>query len=92
VASTATPGARNIADGSFEMLVDAHWPPPPDPPQRDPRWNRLAWPVLVVMFLVAAYVTPPLVGFFCVWAALYCVVQSGASLIPKVGGLRDYKQ
>jgi hypothetical protein len=74
------------------MLVDARWPPPEPPPRRELPWPQLKWPVLVVVFLVAAYVTPPLVGFFCVWAALYCAVECGCSLIPKVGGLRDYKQ
>jgi hypothetical protein len=73
------------------MLVDARWPPP-DPPQHDRHRPRLKWPVLVVAFLVAAYVTPPVVGFFCVWAALYCAVECGCSLMPKVGGLRDYRQ
>jgi hypothetical protein len=73
------------------MLVDARWPPP-EPPPSEPQWPRLKWPALVVVFLVAAYVTPPLVGFFCVWAALYCVIECGVRLIPKVGGMRDYKQ
>jgi hypothetical protein len=77
------------------MLVDARWPPPDPPPRRgrpDFPWTQLKWPALVVLFLVGGYLTPPLVGFLCLCAALYCFAECARYLRPTVGGMRDYKQ
>ena len=76
------------------MLVDASWQPPdPDPHRRRSfRWHPAAWPVLVVVFLAAGYVTPPLIGYICLLAALYCAIECFALLVPRTGGLKDYKQ
>jgi hypothetical protein len=75
------------------MLVDARWPPPEPEPER-PRfpWAAVAWPALTAALLVVGHLVPPLVAYACVIGALYCAVESCARLVPRTGGLRDYKQ
>jgi hypothetical protein len=76
------------------VLVDASWQPPdPDPERRRPfRWPPAAWPVLTVLFLVAGYVTPPFIGYLCLLGAIWAAVECFALLVPRAGGLKDYKQ
>ncbi len=75
------------------MLVDAHWPQPePDPEPRRLRWHPIAWPILTVALLVVGYVVPPLVGYACLLGALYCAIECFALLVPRTGGMKDYKQ
>jgi hypothetical protein len=75
------------------MLVDARWPPPEPEPER-PRfpWVVVVWPGLTVAFLAVGAVAPPLITYACVIGALYSAVESFARFVPRIGGMKDYKQ
>jgi hypothetical protein len=75
------------------MLVDARWPPPdPEPAPRPFPLAAIAYPALTVAFLAVGYLVPPIVGFGCAVAALYCAAESLALLVPRNGGMTDYRQ
>jgi len=75
------------------VLVDASWQPPePDPERRRMRWHPIAWPILTVVFLAAGYLTPPFIGYLCLLGAIWTSVECFALLVPRTGGMKDYKQ
>jgi hypothetical protein len=75
------------------MLVDGNWPPPePEPDGPSFPWARLRWPVLTLALLATTHVTPPLVAYILLIAALYCAVESFALLLPRGDGLRKHQQ
>jgi hypothetical protein len=75
------------------MLVDARWPPPdPEPERSEFPWRAVVWPAMTVALLVTGYLVPPVIAYACVIGALYCAVESFARLVPRTGGMKDYRQ
>ena len=75
------------------MLVEARWQPPePEPDRSRFPWAVIGWPFGTIALLAAGYVTPPLIGYACLIGALYCAIECFALLVPRTGGMKDYKQ
>ena len=74
------------------MLVDARWPQNEPEPDRRPFPWAVAWPLLTVALILLGYVVPPLIAYVCLIGALYCAIECFALLVPRTGGLKDYKQ
>jgi hypothetical protein len=75
------------------VLVDARWPPPdPEPEHSRFPWAALVRPGLAISLLVVGMLGPPIVTYLCVITALCCAAESFAMLVPRTGGMKDYRQ
>jgi hypothetical protein len=78
------------------MLIDDRIPPFLPPSDERPVWEpdprTVAWTVAAVAFTVAGVLTPGLVSFVLLCAAIACGASAITRLLPDTYGLRDYRQ